>query len=45
VVAGSVSAALIFSKYCLTRVSSRNTACSLASTPWSLRYAVEVSIG
>lgn len=34
---GAASACLIFSKYCFTRDNSRNTACSLAWTPWTLR--------
>jgi hypothetical protein len=36
-----VSAALILSKYCFTRVSSIKTGCSRALTPLSRRYARE----
>ena len=39
--AGPASAALIFSKYCLTRVSSRKTGCSFACTPFNRRYAID----
>jgi hypothetical protein len=39
---GPSSAALTFSKYCFTRVSSVKTACSFAWTPWSRRYACKI---
>ena len=37
--AGGISAVLILSKYCFTRVSSMKTGCSRALTPLSRRYA------